>query len=254
MPYELTPSDTTQTGLIWESSDPSIVSIDQTGLLTANAVGVATLTLTSASNPAISTTKRIEVFPSYQTLVRFHGGNGPYGHLSKEDGGEKAYSQNLLGASTQPSAFTMYDVNGTLLNGWSKMTEAEIISAFGALGGTSQAAPAYDAKNFAGSPLYENTPRFGEFGKEEYARIGINCPNGTYNVRILMSGEMNHPKTGVWLKVNGQPFNIPTSFVRNEKWESVENLVVSDGKIKIEGYCPKNNYLYVAGIMFEKIA
>lgn len=57
------PEDTTQTDLIWSSSDDNVFVVDSTGKVMAMAQGVAVLTAKSAFDDKIFATVEIEVFP-----------------------------------------------------------------------------------------------------------------------------------------------------------------------------------------------
>ena len=50
----ITPTETTETEVIWKSSDESIITVSSTGLLTAVKAGTATITVTSAIDASIS--------------------------------------------------------------------------------------------------------------------------------------------------------------------------------------------------------
>lgn len=55
------PNNTTQTGINWSSSTPSIASVSSTGLVTAVSAGSTTITATSTSNSQISVTWTVTV-------------------------------------------------------------------------------------------------------------------------------------------------------------------------------------------------
>lgn len=52
IPVTVSPEDATDKSLTWESSAPSIISVDETGKITAQAAGSATITVKSVDNPA----------------------------------------------------------------------------------------------------------------------------------------------------------------------------------------------------------
>ena len=57
----LEPADATQTALVWESSDPSVVTVDGEGALQGVAEGTATVTVRVADNPAVSAAAQVTV-------------------------------------------------------------------------------------------------------------------------------------------------------------------------------------------------
>lgn len=59
----LSPSDTTQTELRWNSNNQSVATIDSTGLVTWKAEGSATITCTSVANPSVSASCSITCNP-----------------------------------------------------------------------------------------------------------------------------------------------------------------------------------------------
>ncbi|QLG46865.1 Ig-like domain-containing protein [Costertonia aggregata] len=58
---EITPSNATNTGVVWSSSDTSVATVSASGLVTAVSVGSATITATSDENNAISDTSVVTV-------------------------------------------------------------------------------------------------------------------------------------------------------------------------------------------------
>lgn len=57
----LTPSDATNTKINWVSSDESVATVDENGVVTAQAPGKATITASAASNPALNDTCEVTV-------------------------------------------------------------------------------------------------------------------------------------------------------------------------------------------------
>jgi DNA/RNA endonuclease G (NUC1) len=55
-------SGTGVTSVVWSSSDPAIFSVDSRGIVTANKLGTATLTATSATDPSVFGTVDVEVY------------------------------------------------------------------------------------------------------------------------------------------------------------------------------------------------
>ena len=65
MPWEtIYPQNATNASTYWESSDPSVASVDTYGRITANKEGTCTVTVTSYSNPEISSIVNVTVTPS----------------------------------------------------------------------------------------------------------------------------------------------------------------------------------------------
>ncbi|MDD6878675.1 MAG: D-alanyl-D-alanine carboxypeptidase family protein, partial [bacterium] len=65
MPWEtIYPQNATNASTYWESSDPSVASVDTYGRITANKEGTCTVTVTSYSNPEISSVVNVTVTPS----------------------------------------------------------------------------------------------------------------------------------------------------------------------------------------------
>jgi len=62
------PTNTTQTGVIWSSSAPSVTSVDQNGTVTALTYGSSTITATSSVNPAISASVTVTVYTNKVTV------------------------------------------------------------------------------------------------------------------------------------------------------------------------------------------
>ena len=57
------PRNSTYPAVSYASTDPAVASVDENGLIVANACGTATITVTSAANPAIHNTCKVCVIP-----------------------------------------------------------------------------------------------------------------------------------------------------------------------------------------------
>ena len=66
---ELTPSNSTEKSVLWESSDSSVLTVDKYGVITANGEGIATVTVKSTVNSHIYSSVEIEVLPEQSTPV-----------------------------------------------------------------------------------------------------------------------------------------------------------------------------------------
>ena len=65
MPWETVyPFNATDKTTYWQSSDPSVASVDSYGRVTANSVGQCVITVTSTSNPEVSSPFHVTVVPS----------------------------------------------------------------------------------------------------------------------------------------------------------------------------------------------
>ncbi len=66
---KFTPSNTSVKTAGWESSDPKVISVSKSGTLTAMKEGVATITVTSTSNPELSYSVEITVLPKIEVPI-----------------------------------------------------------------------------------------------------------------------------------------------------------------------------------------
>lgn len=58
------PANAYDKNILWSSSDPTVATVDDTGLVTASAEGNAVITATSVSNPEVTATSSITVIPT----------------------------------------------------------------------------------------------------------------------------------------------------------------------------------------------
>ena len=65
----IAPADATNKNVVWTSSDDAVASVDEDGVVTANAVGTATITATSEENEDIKATCTVTVNPVVVTGV-----------------------------------------------------------------------------------------------------------------------------------------------------------------------------------------
>lgn len=65
----IAPADATNKNVVWTSSDDAVASVDEDGVVTANAVGTATITATSEENEGIKATCTVTVNPVVVTGV-----------------------------------------------------------------------------------------------------------------------------------------------------------------------------------------
>lgn len=262
MPYSLTPSDTTETGLIWSSSNTAIATIDNTGLITPLSAGVTTITVKSASNQSVLHTKRLEVFATTTNPVYKISGVVPNAGniLYIEEQGEYATPNNYKGETSSGfdlkirNAITGEDMSSL---GFSKMSSTQKIAAFGSAGKDTLSSAFQNPPYLDGSPAYRKFTYGGKYGVPESVYIGQNVPNGTYNIKWLMAAEVDSAfaTSGTTLNINGT--NIPITIENpnnNETWMDCGNIVVSDAKLKISFACEASKYFGWNGILVEKIA
>lgn len=260
MPYTLTPADTTQIGLLWESSNPSVATIDSTGLVTPLSAGVTTLTLKSSSNSSITHTKRLEVFPSTTNPIYKLSGksNNPGNILYYEDQGEYATPNNYKGLTSAGMSLVIRNaITGEDMTslGFIKMTAAEKLSAFGSDGGATISAGSSNPLYLGGSNCYNEYAYGGEYNAADSIYIGQNVPNGTYNIKWLMASKDSKATSSTTLTINGT--NIPITIANpqnNETYMDCGNIVVTDGKLKFAFTCDAKKYFGWNGIIIEKIA
>jgi uncharacterized protein YjdB len=69
LPIVFSPADTTQTGITWTSSDSDVATVDANGLVTAVAVGSATITATSTADGSIDESCNVTVKAEYNTAA-----------------------------------------------------------------------------------------------------------------------------------------------------------------------------------------
>lgn len=65
----LKPSNTSQRNFSWESSDSAVLTVNKSGVVTANGVGTATVTVRSTINDQLYASIEIEVFPKKVTPI-----------------------------------------------------------------------------------------------------------------------------------------------------------------------------------------
>ena len=209
----------------------------------------------------MTTTKRIEVFAATTNpLVRIVGRDANSGGIVTYDcAGDYGTSNHYRGTVQAGYNHIIYDAktgNPLTDEGWSKMTEAQLEEVF----------PNY----IQGAPLTQYIPflsahngyaaydMFGEYGREEWMYMGQKVPNGTYNIKVLISSDQEAQRnaTGVTFSINGQSQQELVSLPSfgNETWYDCGDFVITDGNLTYVLYCPTQRYWGWNQIMIEKIA
>lgn len=109
--YTITPSDATS-GLIWSSSDTSVVTISATGKATAVAAGSSVITLASADDPNINGECTVEVFTSIASFSDFTLFNQPDVGTGTTDSLSNLYDDKLYVTNTSTDG----NVNSSAFN------------------------------------------------------------------------------------------------------------------------------------------
>lgn len=92
----MTPADAADKGEIWTSSDPSVATVDSLGRITGVAAGSCTVTVTSASNPAVSAAVAVTVNNRVSTGV-YSNGNPYYLVVNKSTNTVTVYQADSTG-------------------------------------------------------------------------------------------------------------------------------------------------------------
>lgn len=257
-----TPSNTTQTGVTWESSNPAIATVDTNGLVTGVAEGNVVITVTSVVNPSITTTMNVDVPATGGQQVVFMIGAymwNDYGARDKLFDDKAGVYLSISNENSNPGVVgnNIYDANtGELLPGYSRMNEEDkknyysLDSMFNWQSSTNQTG---DVSSLFSTVLvylycsqYNQTPK---------SVIGWNVPNGAYRVSILSCTTEADSTSGRYIEINRENKALPVlSFQNNTTWMEFDNIVVTDGKLAILMHGEKNKRIGWNAIKVEKIS
>lgn len=256
-----TPSNTTQAGVYWSSSNPSIATVNGSGVVTGVAEGNVVITATSSVNPVIQATLHLSVRAAVTGNVQFAIGSyswntylndklfDPTANIYLTIANENNHPQMAGGANN------IYDMNtGMLLDGCTRMSDDEKKAVY-----SLETLDSWSASNvvdtdvsslFATSLGYLYSSRY---NTSVYPVIGWNVPSGTYKVSIFSSTSQADTSATGHVKINDTEQVLPTlSFQNNTTWMEFENIVVSDGKLAIMMWADKSKRIGWNVIKIEK--
>ncbi|WP_308745189.1 Ig-like domain-containing protein [uncultured Bacteroides sp.] len=258
-----TPSNTTQTGVLWDIDNTDVATIDASGLLHIVGNGTANISVTSVHNSSISAIQPVNISSSesskdvaiiseypwteykqafvfdetanvYITIANANNNNGC------PAGGEPIYSAET--GKALPGWYRMYD------NEKASYYDIDTLDKW-----LSAASFNFDLSSLFSTPLsyqYSN-----KYNAVVYPIIGWRVPNGTYKVSILSSTTQNdHTSTG-HIKINKVEQTLPSlSLTNNKTWMEFDNIVVDDGKLAIMMWAEKSKRIGFNAIKIEKMS
>ena len=168
----------------------------------------------------------------------------------------KYYCYSRISYSNQ---FKLYNWNsGAELSDWTIMNDAQTITEFGSAGGNPGGG---NSTILNGTPFYNShTLLYNDTEERAHLYWGAYVPNGTYKLSWLFStansdwGYINN-NTRKWI-INGVDMTLPSLPIQNNTtWVDSSDVVITDGKLKIEFQCyTSNKFNGFNGISIEKIA
>lgn len=257
-----TPSNTTQIGVEWSSSDEAVATVSAAGRVTAVAAGVAVITARSTTNPSISTVHNITINAAGSDkrgviIANYSWADYKADHILDDTAGKYLTISNYNNNAQIAPDNKMYDMTtGEALAGWSRMSNDEKIAFCGLLTSLdnwgSASSMNSDLSDLFATPLeyaYSN-----KYNATVYPVLGWNIPNGTYKISILSSTtEADLASTG-HIKINNVELSLPAiSFQNNKQWMEFENIQVTEGKLAVMMYAEKSKRIGYNAIKIEKI-
>lgn len=258
---QYTPSDTSETGVIWTSSDESIATISN-GLMTALKTGNVVITAKSSVNNSLQSTKSISI-TSIASNTKFCILD--YNWVSS---GKANYIQDTLyGGNVCCANFNLnpaiptsvYSTDGTLLTDVIRMKKDEISTKL-----------RITIDNFSSTTLYKPLALTGVFStpieevgyaynysSKQNCAIGFHVNNGTYRVRLMHSlsnwATPVHSANQIELFINEVKKDITINQVDNTTWQVHDNIVVNDGLLIVRLSSQPDNGFALSAIEVEKI-
>lgn len=256
-----TPANTTQTGVVWSSSDEAVATVSASGRVSAVAAGAVVITARSTANPNISTVYNITVstagsdkpgaiianysWPEYKSDHILDQTYGKYLTISNENNSLGIQDNKLFDMTT-----------GSELVGWSRMSDDEKKAFCGILTSLDNwySAGSFNpdlSDMFATSLIYMYSNKY---NATVYPVIGWNIPNGTYKVSILASTTQTDLASTGHIKINNVEQSLPAiSFQNNKQWMEFDNIQVTEGKLAVMMYAEKSKRIGYNAIKIEKI-
>ena len=245
---DILPGNATNTSVIWTSSNNSLATVSNTGLVTAIADGSLNITCTSVSDPSIFAVKAITINAVQSVVHKLYfkqsvNVNGVSAWTWTDSKSGVKVNKNYLHV-TMPS--TIVNSAGATVPGITKMTSAEMqlidqyagTSSFidQTLTGANAADCAYDLtmiKNIC-------TPHTSGANNAKSA-MGMHCPNGTYHYKILLGCAASKTTSQALLKINGTTISLPNFNCMDNLNNYVEgDFVVTTGYMMLT--LDKQNY------------
>lgn len=258
------PSDTTQKGVTWISSDVNVASVDNNGLVRGITEGNVTITARSVVDPLIFTTVVMRVQPaipvgSVEVLISMRDSllNGGV-YEADNITGKIINAGNVNGSTGVEKNIILYSSNGNLRNDFTIMTRDERVAATGVPFESFIQGFAPDLSAATTLPYnngyFERYQYAWKYNSTTYPVYGLNVPNGTYRIRILSSTSRDESSANGHVAINGVEQTLPTpafSLTNNSKnWFEFTNIAVTDGKLLIKIWAEKSRYF---GINFIEL-
>ncbi|GAA1606680.1 MULTISPECIES: Ig-like domain-containing protein [Kribbella] len=197
------PWNTTQPGLAYASSDPTIATVDADGLVTGVAPGTATLTVTSAANPAIKDEATVVVHEGDGVLHYTDFESGANGwpvdaNRSVVDDGTGNHVYRIVkGANSQlPRDFTQYVLDFTVTTP-ATLPDGAVMLVYDRTGATPGGFVRY--RHLASGPVW--TIYDSKWQVVQEVTLGADAaftPNTTYPIKVAVR------PTGITVGVNGR--------------------------------------------------